>query len=194
MTRTLRRTLAGLAAAVALAVPGLSVPGLSVSGLSVPGAAWAANSWGLPGEVEARFDATVTDVLCVLKGDCPEDCGAGKRLLGLLQDDGTLVLPLKNAGPFTGATADLIPFCNRKVTVDGLFTTNYGVTTFAVQFVRPEGGKWRGANGFVRAWAREHGLEPKDKKARQWFRHDEAIRALIEEQGVLGLKKQGITP
>ena len=183
MARAPRRTFAGLAAAVALA-----------SVLAVSGPAWAANSWGLPGEVEARFDATVTDVLCVLKGDCPEDCGAGKRLLGLLREDGTLVLPLKNAGPFTGATVDLIPFCNRKVTVDGLFTTNYGVTTFAVQFVRPEGDKWRGANGFVRAWARERGLEPKDKKARQWFRHDEAILSLIEEQGVLGLKKQGVAP
>ena len=167
---------------------------LFAGSVAISGIAAAANSWGLPEEVEARFDAQVTDVLCVLSGDCPEDCGAGSRLLGLLQDDGTLVLPLKNAGPFTGPTADLIPFCNQRVTVDGLFTTNYGVTTFAVQFVRPEGGKWRGANGFVRQWANERGLEAKDKKARRWMRHDEAILELIEEQGVLGLKDKGITP
>ena len=162
--------------------------------MAVSGIAAAANSWGLPDEVEARFDAQVTDVLCVLSGDCPEDCGAGKRLLGLLQDDGTLVLPLKNAGPFTGPTVDLIPFCNQRVTVDGLFTTNYGVTTFAVQFVRPEGGEWRGANAFVRQWAKERGLETKDKKARRWMRNDEQILEVIEEQGVLGLKDKGITP
>ena len=167
---------------------------VAAGAMVISGVAAAANSWGLPDEVEARFDAKVTDVLCVLSGDCPEDCGAGKRLLGLLQDDGRLVLPVKNAGPFTGATADLIPFCNQKVTVDGLFTTNYGVTIFAVQFVRPKGGKWRRANGFVREWARERGLEVKDQKARRWFRNDEAIRALIEEQGVLGLKDEGITP
>ena len=80
------------------------------------------------------------------------------------------------------------------MTVDGLFTTNYGITTFAVQFVRPEGGKWRGANAFVRQWAKERGLEAKDKKARRWMRNDEAILELIEEQGVLGLKSEGITP
>ncbi|MCY4534458.1 MAG: hypothetical protein OXB91_03765, partial [Bryobacterales bacterium] len=91
-------------------------------------------------------------------------------------------------------TVDLIPFCNQRVTVDGLFTTNYGITTFAVQFVRPEGGKWRGANGFGRQWAAERGLETKDKKARRWMRNDEQILELIEEQGVLGLKSEGIPP
>ncbi len=154
----------------------------------------AANSWGLPGEEEARFKAKVTDVLCVLSGDCPEDCGGGQRLLGLLKEDGELVLPIKNAGPFTGATNDLIPFCNQVVTVDGLFTVNYGVKSFAVQFVMPEGGKWRGANAFVKEWAAERSLTAKDKKARGWFRNDEAIQQLIEEQGVLGLKDKGITP
>ncbi len=167
---------------------------LLAGALAASNAASAANSWNLPEEEEARFAAKVTDVLCVLKGDCPEDCGGGKRLLGLLQDDGKLVLPVKNAGPFTGATNDLIAFCNQRVTVDGLFTTNYGVTTFAVQFVMPEGGKWRRANGFVRDWAKERGLGMKDKKVRQWFRNDETILQLIEEQGVLGLKSQGIEP
>ncbi|HIM45255.1 MAG TPA: hypothetical protein EYM34_03190, partial [Alphaproteobacteria bacterium] len=51
----------------------------------------AADSWGLPGEEEVRFDAKVTDVLCVLSGDCPPDCGGGKRVLGLLKEDGELV-------------------------------------------------------------------------------------------------------
>lgn len=172
----------------------LTALALFAGGLFASSAAYAANSWGLPGEEEARFDAMVKDVLCVLSGDCPDDCGAGKRVLGLLKDDGELVLPIKNAGPFTGTVNDLIPYCGQKVTVDGLFTINYGVKTFALQFVRPADGEWRGANGFVKDWAKEHGLDPKDKKAKRWIRNDETILELIEQQGVLGLKDKGIEP
>jgi hypothetical protein len=157
-------------------------------------AASAADSWNLPNEEEVRFDAKVTDVLCVLAGDCPPDCGGGTRLLGLLKADGELVLPVKNGGPFTGATVDLLPHCNETVTADGLFTINYGVKTFALQFVRPEGGKWRRTNGFVKQWAAERGLNAKDKKARSWMRNDETILEIIGEQGKLGLKDQGIEP
>ena len=162
--------------------------------ISLSNVVFAADSWGLPNEEEARFEATVTDVLCVLSGDCPPDCGAGKRVLGLLKADGELVLPIKNGGPFTGAVADLLPHCGQVVTADGLFTTNYGVRTFALQFVKPKEGKWRRANGFVKQWAAEHGLEPKDKKARRWFRNDETILEIIGEQGKLGLKDKGIEP
>ena len=119
---------------------------------TLPGVAAAADSWGLPGEEEVRFDAKVTDVLCVLSGDCPPDCGAGKRVLGLLKADGELVLPVKNGGPFTGAVADLLPYCGTTVTADGLFTINYGVKTFAMQFVKPQEAKWRRANQFVKDW------------------------------------------
>ena len=162
--------------------------------ISLSNVVFAADSWNLPNEEEARFEATVTDVLCVLSGDCPPDCGAGKRVLGLLKADGELVLPIKNGGPFTGAVADLLPHCGAVVTADGLFTVNYGVRTFALQFVKPKEGKWRRANGFVKQWAAEHGLEPKDKKARRWFRNDETILEIIGEQGKLGLKDKGIEP
>lgn len=157
-------------------------------------AASAADSWNLPDEEEVRFDAKVTDVLCVLSGDCPPDCGAGKRVLGLLKDDGELVLPIKNGGPFTGATADLLPYCGAVVTADGLFTVNYGVKTFAIQFLRPLDGKWGRTNGFVKQWAAERGLGAKDKKARRWFRTDETILEIVGEQGKLGLKDKGIEP
>ena len=90
----------------------------------LPNLAGADDSWNLTGEEEVRFDATVTDVLCVLSGDCPPDCGGGKRVLGLLKADGELVLPIKNGGPFTGAVADLLPYCGTVVTADGLFTIN----------------------------------------------------------------------
>src|SRR3546814_5727088 len=62
----------------------------------IAGNAQAANSWGLPSEEIVRFEAKVVDVLCELNGDCPADGGAGRRQLGLLSDDGTLVLPVKN--------------------------------------------------------------------------------------------------
>ena len=157
-------------------------------------AARAANSWGLPGEEAMRFDAKVVDVMCVLTGDCPDDCGAGKRVMGLLRDSGELVLAIKNAGPFTGTAHDLVPFCNQTVTADGLFTINYGVKSFALQFVKPADGDWRGANAFIKEWAAQRGLDMKDKKAKQWFRNDEGINAIIEEQGKLGLKDKGIEP
>ena len=56
----------------------------------------AAEEWGIEGEKKARFEAKVVDILCELSGDCPADCGAGKRQLGLLKDDGTLLLVAKN--------------------------------------------------------------------------------------------------
>ena len=148
----------------------------------------------MPGEEKARFDAKVTDVLRVLSGDCPPDCGVGKRLIGLPKDDGELALPVKNGGPFTGATADLLPHCGKVVTADGLFTINYGVRTFAIKYVRPLDGKWSRTNGFIKEWAAERGLKAKDKKARSWFRSDETILEIIGEQGKLGLKDKGIEP
>ena len=88
-----------------------------------------------------------------------------------------------------------MPFCHQTVTADGLFTINYGVKTFALQFVKPVGGgDWRGANGFIKNWAAERGLDMKDKTAKQWFRNDEGINAIIAEQGKLGLRDKGIEP
>jgi hypothetical protein len=163
-------------------------------GSSGASATFAADSWNLPNEELVRFDAKVVDVMCVLSGDCPKDCGAGKRVMGLLQGSGELVLAIKNVGPFTGTAHDLAPLCGKEVTADGLFTLNYGVKTFALQYVRPKDGDWRGADGFVRAWAAEHKLALNDPKVKQWFRNDEMIDALIAEQGKLGLKAKGITP
>ncbi|MFQ5565677.1 MAG: hypothetical protein ACE5EU_04870, partial [Paracoccaceae bacterium] len=38
-----------------------------------------AKNWNLFGEEKALFEGRVVDALCVLTGDCPADCGAGKR-------------------------------------------------------------------------------------------------------------------
>ncbi len=147
----------------------------------------AAQSWSVTGEEEARFDAKVVDVLCELTGDCPADCGAGRRQLGLLDDDDTLILATKNFAPFAGATDELIEFCQQRVTVDGLFTTNQGTRVFAVQFVRPEGGDWRRANRFLDKWAITNGLDPAGKAKNTWFKRDPRVKEIIERDGFLGL-------
>lgn len=152
------------------------------------GPAKAAQEWGLPGEEAVRFDAKVVDVLCELTGDCPDNCGNGTRQLGLLDGDGVLHLAVKNFTPFTGASWELIDFCGKQVTADGLFTTNKGYRLFAIQFVReaPEG-KWRRANRFLMHWKAANGLPEDSPKAKQWFRNDPTIQKLIEQNGVFGL-------
>jgi hypothetical protein len=155
----------------------------------VPGAL-AAESWGLPEEEKARFEAMVVDALCELTGDCPDQCGGGERQLGLLTGEGALILPLKNVVPFAGASSELQDFCGKDVIADGLFSTNRGVRIFALQFVReaPDG-KWRRANRFTGQWAAANGVEPKNKTAQQWFRNDPAVTKVIERDGKLGTGK-----
>ncbi len=153
-----------------------------------PSAARAAESWGLTGEEKARFEATVVDILCELTGDCPADCGAGGRQLGLLKDDGTLVLPLKNQVIFAGAAAELIGFCAQRVVADGLMVTNRGHSFFALQFVKsaPDG-KWQRANRFLPVWAARNGVDPKSATARRWFENDPRVQDLVARDGKLGL-------
>jgi hypothetical protein len=148
----------------------------------------AAEKWGLPDEKTARFEATVVDVLCELAGNCPPDCGGGKRQLGLVDDNGILVLPLKNVVPFAGAAAELIDFCGKRVIADGLFTTNKGYRVFVIQFLRAApAGKWRGANRFQAKWAARNGVAANGAEAKRWFENDPAVKALIAKDGKLGL-------
>lgn len=151
-------------------------------------AAHAAESWGLPGEETVRFGAKVVDVLCELTGDCPANCGGGKRQLGLVNDEGKLILPLKNQVPFAGSAAELIDFCGKQVVADGLMVTNKGYTFMALQFVReaPDG-PWRRANRFTRKWAKRNDVAADSKTAAQWFRNDPRVKDLIARQGKLGL-------
>ena len=148
----------------------------------------AADEWGLPEEEVVRFQAKVVDIACELTGNCPANCGDGKRQLGLIDGKGKLILPIKNSTPFSGTADELIDFCGKQVIADGLFTTNNGYKVFALQFVReaPKG-KWRRANRFLPKWAERHDLPADSKKTRRWFAHDLKVKKLIEEQGVLGL-------
>ena len=150
--------------------------------------ATAAQGWGLIGEEIVRFDAKVVDVLCELTGDCPDNCGGGKRQLGLIDANGKLIPVFKDAVPFAGAAAELIDFCGKTVTADGLFSTNRETTIFSLQFVReaPDG-KWRKSNRYLRKWAKTNGVEVNSNAAKAWFRNDPRVKALIAKEGKLGL-------
>ena len=100
------------------------------------GSGLAAESWGLPDEEKTRFEAKVVDILCELTGDCPADCGAGKRQLGLLRDDGKLLLVAKNFDIFAGAANDLKGFCGKRIVADGLMINDPDMPLFALQLGR----------------------------------------------------------
>lgn len=148
-----------------------------------------AKTWNLYAEKPARFEARVVDLLCELTGDCPADCGAGKRQLGLLRSaDGVMVLPLKNGQPaFSGAAADLAPYCGKTVEVDGLMIEDPDLrakNVYMVQTIREPGGEWQKANQFTKVWAREN---PDAEGKGPWFRRDPRIKEMIETEGYLGL-------
>ena len=151
-------------------------------------AVWAGQEWGLPGEEVVRFEAKVVDILCELSGDCPANCGGGARQLGLVNDAGKLILPLKNQVPFAGAADELIDFCAQRVVADGLMVTNRGYTFMALQFVRaaPDG-SWRRANRFTPKWAARNGVAADSDQAAQWFHNDPRVKDLVARQGKLGL-------
>ena len=151
----------------------------------IAGSASAAEKWGIDHERKARFEAKVVDILCELTGDCPPDCGAGRRHLGLLTAEGRLIPAVKNFDPFAGTQADLAPFCGRRVVVDGLMIDNPKVPMFVVQFKRAAGpqGEWTRANWFTEAWSKSH----PGKDASRWFRHDGRIADEIARTGKLGI-------
>ena len=130
-----------------------------------------ARSWGLVGEEKARFEATVVDLPCAITGDCPANCGAGKRPLGLLRDDGRLVVAAKNIQAiFSGAVEDLIAFCGKRVEVDGLMVGEGSPRIYQVQYVRDveAGGEFQRTKRWSKVW-NERYPELKAKKG-PWFR------------------------
>jgi hypothetical protein len=148
-----------------------------------------ANSWNLYAEQPAKFEARVVDVLCTLTGDCPDDCGAGKRQMALIRtQDDVMVLPLKNSQPaFTGAAVELAPFCGQTVTVDGLLIDDpdFGVKNiYMLQTIQAAGQDKIKANQWTKNWAKEH---PDAKGKGPWFRRDPRVNEIIATEGYLGL-------
>ncbi|MGB3406746.1 MAG: hypothetical protein WBA67_04570 [Jannaschia sp.] len=148
-----------------------------------------AKTWNLYAEVPARFTATVSDPLCELAGQCTPDCGGGRQQLVLVREaDGVMVFPLKNNQPaFTGAAAELAPFCGQSVEVDGLMIDDAeigAVNIYLVQRIQPDGGDWITANQWTKDWAADH---PDVAGKGPWFRRDPRVNAEIEAEGYLGL-------
>ena len=146
-----------------------------------------AKSWNLSGEVKARFEAKVVDMLCELAGDCVDDCGGGDRHLGLLTTDGKLVLANKNVQPiFSGASVDLAPYCGKQVEVDGLMVGEGGPQLYQIQLIREVGAeKFNKTTLWSKKWNKANPDLKKVKGA--WFRKDKRVNAQIEQDGYLGL-------
>ncbi len=157
---------------------------LAMAAMAFAPMAQAAEEWGIDGEAKARFEAKVVDIACELSGNCPPNCGDGKRQLGLLKDDGTLLLVAKNSDIFAGGTVDLIGFCGKQIIADGLMIKTPHMPLFALQFKRaaPDG-KWSRANWFTKEWSKANG----GKKGSQWFRNDPVIKSEIAANGVFGI-------
>ena len=159
--------------------------GLSLAALGCSASlAVAAEGWGIDHEEKIRVEAKVVDLLCEVTGDCVENCGGGKRQLGLLFDDGRLVPVVKNFDIFAGAIEDLQPFCGKRITADGLMISNPKMPLFALQFKReaPDG-KWSRANWFGKNWSKANG----GKKPGSWYKHDERVLKVLAEDGVYGV-------
>jgi hypothetical protein len=149
-----------------------------------------AASWNLYAEQPARFEAKVVDVLCEMTGDCPADCGAGKRQLGLVRTaDAALVYPNKNNQPvFSGAASELLPFCGQQVEVDGLMITDPDIgaaNIYQLQKIRAVGAiDWIKSNKWTKDW---QAANPENTGKDPWFRRDTRVNARIEATGYLGL-------
>ena len=149
-----------------------------------------ARSWNLYAEVPARFEAKVVDVACEIAGQCAPDCGGGTRQMGLLRSaDDVLVLVMKNSQPnFMGGARDLALYCNQMVEVDGLLIDDPDLgakNIYLVQRLKPEGStEWVRTNKGSALWAEDH---PEAAGPGPWFRRDPRVKAIIAEEGYLGL-------
>lgn len=147
----------------------------------------AADSWGLQNETVTELQAKVVDIACILKQDCPPNCGGGKRQLGLLTHDGKLHLAAKGATNFAGAVRDLLPHCGKSVFADGLLIAAPELTIFMVQNLRlSKDDKLAPATAFEKEWTIQNG------KADEWYREDPRVKSFIAQDGVLGIK--GLAP
>lgn len=147
----------------------------------------AADGWGIDHEKVVVLDGRVVDLACALKGDCPPDCGAGKRQLGLLTPDGKLRAVVKGPVEFAGPALDLLALCGKNVQLDGLLIENPAIHIVMLQNIREKPEQpWARATAFETDWQARNG------KAEEWFREDKLVKRVIGEDGVYGIK--GLTP
>lgn len=149
-----------------------------------------AQEFGLTGEKKATFSGKVVDILCELSGDCPANCGGGKRNLGIVRiSDNALVVVSKNAQfEFNGAADDLLPYCNKMVDVDGLLVgedPGMAAKIYMVQFIRNKGETgWKKAELWTDAWKKRN---PDAGGEGPWYRRDPRVLKQIDKDGYFGL-------
>lgn len=146
------------------------------------------DSWPVTNAQERELTGTVVDVLCELNGNCPDNCGNGKRQLAIKTEDSRTILVSKNLTNYTGAVVELSPYCDQVVDLNGLFTEHSGVRFFQVQNVRSSGGQWQRATDYLQAWSERTGRPLSE--ANNWQENDERVKGIIERDGVLGLGQE----
>jgi hypothetical protein len=155
--------------------------------VGVSGPARAADEYGIANEKVVQFEVKVVDIACQLTGNCPANCGGGKRQLGLVTPDGKLRLPVKGQTLFANAIPDLLPYCGKSVMVDGLLIENPVMTIVHVQNLRETADqKWTPTEAFEADWTKKNG------KAEEWQRADPLVKAVIAADGVYGIR--GLEP
>ena len=127
----------------------------------------------------------VVDIACELTGDCADNCGSGKRQLGLKTVDQGTILVAKNLTFYSGAAEELHGFCGKEVEVDGLFTEHRNVRFFQVQKMREVGGKWEKSDRFLDAWAKQN--DSSKRKAKKWYKRDAKVQEILQRDGYLGI-------
>lgn len=149
--------------------------------VAVP-SAQAAQPWGIGHEKPVIVAGKVVDLPCALTGDCPADCGAGRRQLGILTPQGKLLPAVKGDVFFAGAVQDLLPYCGGRVMADGLLIENPKATLFFVQNVRGSTREtWKPAKAFLDWWRARYGSSDR------WWEDDPRVRSELERSGVLGI-------
>ena len=149
-----------------------------------------AKAWNLYGEEKAKFSGKVVDILCELSGSCPDNCGDGKRHMGIVRAaDNQLIAVLKNRqASFNGAAEDLLPYCNKDVDVDGLMIgeDEFSASRFyMVQLIRVTGeGKWNKTTRWTKQWRKKN---PDAKGKGPWFRRDPRVLKQLAKTGHFGL-------
>ena len=161
---------------------------VSLVATSLSGApARAADGWGIEHEKIVEITGRVVDLACTLKGDCPPNCGDGKRHLGLLTPDGKLRAVVKGPVEFAGPVRDLLRYCGKTVQLDGLLIENPAINIVMLQNIRE-----RSDQPFVKADQFWKDWEAANGKAEEWYREDKLVKDVIGADGVYGIK--GLNP
>lgn len=140
--------------------------------------------WQISGVEVAAISGEVVDLLCEVSGNCADQCGAGKRQIGIKTDTGT-VLVSKDLNLYSGGAEQLWRYCGETLEVNGLFTETGNIRMFQVQNIRKPGEAWQSTSQFLTTWAEQNGTTVSE--AKRWYLKDPRITEILERDGRLGL-------